>query len=129
MRSLQAATLLGLLLAAGPVAQAHHSFCVQYDTTRSLSFSGKVTRIEWANPHTYIYLDVKDDRGGTQQWIVQASAPVRLMSQNGWTKDTLKAGDELSVRVAPAKDGSRVGGLFELVFKGKTLHQDSHPVC
>jgi hypothetical protein len=128
-RLLKAVSLLGLVLAVTPIVNAHHSFCVNYDIQKQFSSSGKVARIVWASPHTYVYVDVTDNKGNVQQWILQASAPNVALARGGWTADTLKAGDEISFRSALARDGSRKAGFMEVVFKGKTLFRDNDPVC
>jgi hypothetical protein len=93
----------GLLLAAIPVA-AHHSFAAEYDNNKPIKFSGKVTKVEWMNPHIYVYVDANDN-GKTVNYAVEGGAPNGLYRQ-GWRKDTLKAGDPISIEGFLAKDGS-----------------------
>jgi len=93
----------GLLLAAIPLA-AHHSFAAEYDNNKPIKFSGKVTKVEWMNPHIYVYVDANDN-GKTVNYAVEGGAPNGLYRQ-GWRKDTLKAGDPISIEGFLEKDGS-----------------------
>src|ERR1044071_9931422 len=95
----------GLLLAAVPVL-AHHSFAAEYDRSKPIKFIGKVTKVEWMNRHIYFYVDVKDDATGKViNYAVEGAAPNGLY-RNGWRKESLKAGDTVSVEGWRAKDGS-----------------------
>jgi len=108
-RHLLAATGLcfSVLIAAAP-AIAHHSFAAEYDRTKPIKFSGKVTKVEWMNPHIYFYVDVKDEATGKiTNWACEGAAPNGLY-RNGWRKESLKAGDTVSVDGWRAKDGSNL---------------------
>ena len=108
-RHLLAVTSLGfaVLIAAAP-AIAHHSFAAEYDRTKPIKFSGKVTKVEWMNPHIYFYVDVKDETTGKiTNWACEGAAPNGLY-RNGWRKESLKAGDTVSVDGWRAKDGSNL---------------------
>ena len=96
--------LSGLLMAAAP-AVAHHSFAAEYDRAKPISFKGKVTKIEWMNPHIYFYVDVTDANGKVTNYACEGGAPNGLY-RNGWRKDSLKAGDMVTVDGWRAKDGS-----------------------
>jgi hypothetical protein len=102
---------LGLLAAAGLAAAipvwAHHSFAAEFDGSRSLRLTGTITRIEWSNPHSYFYIDVKDDKGNVANWGCEGAGPGAL-TRRGWKKGDVKLGDTLIVDGYPAKDGSHL---------------------
>jgi hypothetical protein len=97
------------------------------DTTKPVLFAGKLTKIEWQNPHVYIYLSVKDLSGAVKEFGFHAGAPNRLI-QEGWTRDMLKIGDEITVRGFLTKNGTPRGGLTALIYKG-TSFQVNAPNC
>ena len=92
---------------AGVRLQAHHSFAAQYDRSKPRTITGTVTNIEWLNPHIYVYVAVKDDAGKEAQWAVEGGAPNALYRQ-GWRKDTVKAGDVVTVDGWVARDGTNL---------------------
>jgi len=93
-----------LLVAVTPVA-AHHSFAAEFDAAKPTTIKGKVTRINWTNPHVWIYLNVPDESGKLVNWGFEMGAPHQVRGQ-GWDRDTLKTGDEIIVEGSRARDGS-----------------------
>ena len=98
---------VGLFVASAPVV-AHHSFAAEFDAAKPIKLSGSVTKIEWMNPHAYFYIDVKDDAGKVDNWGMEMGSPNGLMRQ-GWTRNSLKIGDVVTVEGSRAKDGSNIG--------------------
>ena len=96
---------------------AHHGSAV-YDTSKTLTVTGVVMEYIWSNPHVFLKVDAKDESGKTVHWIVEAQNPVS-MHEIGWTKNTFKPGDEVSVDVNPARNGSAVGSTGG---SGPTVH-------
>ena len=88
-------------------ALAHHSFAAEYDNKKPVSLTGTVTKVEWMNPHARFYLDVKDDKGTVTNWEFELGSPNGLMRQ-GWTRNSMKLGDSVSVDGSLAKDGSNL---------------------
>jgi hypothetical protein len=128
-RILSIAAVLGLALAGGRIAAGHHSFCAEFDRNKPYSFTGTVSRVEWQNPHVWMYLLVKDEKGVVQEWGVTTASSPYFLERLGWTKDMVKVGDEIFVQGALSKNGSRRGGLGKVVFKGKTLYESSNPAA
>ena len=85
----------------------HHSFAAEYDNTKPVELKGSVTKVDWVNPHAWIYLDVKDQAGKVTSWGCELGSP-NLLLRNGWRKETLKAGDIIVVTGSRAKDGSNI---------------------
>ena len=107
---------LGLLLAAVPV-MAHHSFAAEFDSNKPIKLTGTVTKIEWMNPHAYFYIDVKDAGGKVTNWGLEMGSPNGLMRQ-GWTRNSMKIGDEVTVEGSAAKDGSNIGNARSVTLSG-----------
>ena len=97
---------VGMMLAAVPVL-AHHSFAAEYDRNKPITITGAVTRVEWINPHARFHLDVKDATGKTASWEVELGSPAGLI-RRGWTRNSLKIGEPVTVAGFLAKDGSNL---------------------
>ena len=100
------AWVLGLAALLGSAAAAaHHSFSAIFDANQPVSLTGTVTRIEWMNPHTWIYLDVKNAAGNTEAWAFEMGSPNRLM-RYGWNQNSLPTGATVTIAGSRARDGS-----------------------
>jgi hypothetical protein len=113
--------IVASVLAAPRVALAHHGGNL-YDTTHAVVLKGAViTKFEWGTPHNQIYFDAKNDKGEVQHWVA-STEPAGVMLERGWTRRSLKAGDEVTIYIFAAKNGATVGNLQKLVMAdGKEL--------
>jgi hypothetical protein len=93
------------LLCSGLPVLAHHSFAAEYDATKKIEIKGTVTKFEWTNPHAHFYIDVKAADGKVEHWNMELASP-NMMVRNGWTRNSLKQGDEVTVTCSRAKDGT-----------------------
>jgi hypothetical protein len=110
---------LGLLVfAAG--AFAHHGTSL-YDMTKPVVVKGTITQFEWGNPHNQIFFDATDEKGNVLHWVASTEPPA-VMSEKGWTRKSLKPGDQVTAYVFAAKNGAPVGNLQKIVLSdGKEL--------
>jgi Family of unknown function (DUF6152) len=111
--------LFGLSFA--PQASAHHGYAA-YDMTKTITVNGTVTEMAMANPHSSLTFDVKDEKGDVSRWAIEFGTLRGLIGQ-GWTKDTLKPGDGITLSLHPAKNGAHVGVLV-----GKITYADGRPL-
>ena len=105
--------VLALLLFCAQLS-AHHGSS-NYDMSKSISVKGTVTQFAFINPHSAIHLEAKDDKGKAEPWLVEADSPNNL-TRTGWTRNSLKPGDQVTIAGNPLKDGSRVMRLRKVIF-------------
>src|SRR5215470_12072839 len=98
-----AASFVYLLLSGA--ASAHHAFSAEFDANKPVKLQGTVTKMDWVNPHAWIYIDVKKPDGTVEKWMVEAGTPNTLL-RRGFTKESLATGTEITVDGYQAKDGS-----------------------
>lgn len=110
MKSLTLATFAVTLAVS---ASAHHSFAAEFDASKAVRVTGALSRIEWTNPHSYFYIEVKDESGNVQTWTCEGAAPGAL-SRRGFRKGDVKIGDTVVVDGYRAKDGSRLMDALRL---------------
>jgi hypothetical protein len=84
---------------------AHHAFSAEFDAKKPIKLTGSVTKLEWQNPHTWFYIDVKDESGKVTNWGMEMASP-NLLTRNGWSRSSMKVGDVVTVDGFLAKDGS-----------------------
>lgn len=101
-----------IVLVVTPVA-AHHSFDAEYDSKKTANITGFVTKVDWVNPHAFVFLDSKDESGVVTSYKIEMGPPYALV-RGGWKRDTLKIGDKVTVEgAALAKDGSHAAGSMQ----------------
>ena len=113
-------------LAFGLSAFAHHGASA-FDTEKRLTLKGTVTEWFWANPHCFLKFDVQGSDGTTVHWVAETSNPPDMINM-GWSKQSFKPGDQVTVTVEPVKNGRPVGRVMEVALPdGKTLHATGKP--
>ena len=93
---------------------AHHSFSAEFDNSKPVNIKGTVTKIDWLNPHIWIYLDVTDEAGKVQSWQCEGGPP-NTLTRNGWTKNDVKKGDTLTITGTHAKDASNTCNASSII--------------
>lgn len=108
-----ACVLLAITVTVGQPAKAHHSFGAEYDVTQPMTLTGVLTKVEWTNPHSHLFLDVKGADGKVVNWQLEGYPPTALQ-RIGWKHDALKVGDKITVSGWRARDGGPWGHSREI---------------
>ena len=124
MKTLSACGAAALVLSAA-VASAHHSFAAEFDANAPVVLKGTITKMEWINPHSWIHIDVKNPDGTVTEWMVEGGTPNTLF-RRGFTRESVKAGMEITVEGYRAKNGANRANGRDLILKdGKRLFMGS----
>ena len=118
---LRTVTLTGVLAMGGmTMASAHHSVSA-YDKSKQVILNGTVKEFKWANPHTWLYVMVPDDKGGETEWALEGGS-ISVLARNGWRAKTLQPGQKVRVFVNPNRDGSPGGGFLTVTLDDGTTY-------
>ena len=110
LRTIGSLAAMSLVLLSVKPLVAHHSFDAEYDSKKTLNISGTVTKVDWVNPHAFVFIDSKDEGGTVKSFRIEMGPPYAL-TRGGWKRDTVKIGDRVTVEAAAlAKDGSNAAG-------------------
>ena len=118
------AVFIAVLLAATSTL-AHHSNSA-FDPEKVVVLTGTVTQWKWVNPHVWIFLSVDDGKGGKVEWQIEGRPP-GVLARSGWSKNTFKAGDKITVDFSPARDGSRTGLTTRVTLADGTVLSQASP--
>jgi hypothetical protein len=102
---------------AAPSALAHHPFAEEFDRSQSMTLTGTLTRIDWQNPHVYVYVDVKDPQGKMVNWKVEMGSPEAL-TREGWTRTSVKTGDQVTIQAWKAKNNPTLANAESFTLPG-----------
>jgi len=111
MNNFFAVVVSGALLCSATSAIAHHSFAAQYDADKPVTLQGVVTKVEWTNPHARFYVDVEDEEGKVVNWNLELASP-NILRRNGWSRNFVEEGDEVTVEGSLARDGSKMANAL-----------------
>jgi hypothetical protein len=113
------------LLVAQVTVWAHHSFAAEFDTTKPVALTGTATTMAWTNPHAHIHIDVTDQGGKVTSWDLELGSPNALM-RRGWSRNSLRSGDKITVSGYLAKDGSHLANARSVTLSdGRTVFAGS----
>jgi hypothetical protein len=110
---------LAALLIFSAAALAHHGVA-GYDLNKTVTVHGTVTKFDWSNPHVVVYVDAKNESGEMQHWTIEFASPVHMV-RAGWSKNSMKAGDDIVIDTHPSKNGAPVGITSTITFILKTV--------
>ena len=121
-RFASALSVLAVAVVAASTLLAHHSVAGEFDTSKSLTLKGTIAKVEWINPHIFLYHDVKEDNGTVTTWALE-TLPTAMLRKAGLSKDTVagKPGEIVTITANPAKDGTK-----RLAWIGKITYADGH---
>jgi hypothetical protein len=115
---------IGVLL-SGAQGSAHHAFAAEYDANQKITLQGTIVKMDWVNPHAWLFIDVKGPDGKVEQWVLEFGAPNALY-RRGWRKDSLPVGSDVTVVGYRAKNGSRTVNARDVILPdGKKLFAGS----
>src|SRR5579864_2608607 len=112
MKAMLLAGVAGLLFSVTPVS-GHHAFAAEFDAKKGIKVSGTITKLEWSNPHAWLYVDVKDESGKVTNWSFELGSPNGLIRE-GWRRTSLKEGDQVTIEGFLAKDGSNTANAHSV---------------
>ncbi len=115
---LTSVVMAGMTVASTPV-RAHHAFSAEFDANKSVTLTGTVTKMEWINPHSWIHIDVKNDDGTVDSWMIEGGAPNALL-RRGFNKNSLQPGTVILVEGYQAKDGAMRANGRDIIFEDGT---------
>jgi hypothetical protein len=125
IRSVAGALGALLVTVAAQHAAAHHSFAAEFDANQPVELRGTITKMEWINPHSWLHIDVKNDDGTTTPWMIEGATPNTLL-RRGFSRDTVKAGTEITIIGYRAKNGAnRANGRDLILPDGSRLFMQS----
>jgi hypothetical protein len=113
LKAMLLVAVAGLLFPVMP-ASAHHAFAAEFDAKKGIKVSGTITKLEWSNPHAWLYVDVKDESGKVTNWSFELGSPNGLIRE-GWRRTSLKEGDRVTIEGFLAKDGTNTANAHSVM--------------
>jgi hypothetical protein len=113
MKPFAAAAATAILLVT-TAASAHHAFTAEFDGNQPVTLKGTISKVEWINPHSWVYVDIKEASGATTTWKIECGAPNQLM-RRGWNKNSIPVGSQVTVEGYRAKNGSTTANAKDII--------------